>query len=42
MASVASLALLLGPASTAQASPTVWDVVRQPELGRADELLAVA
>jgi tetratricopeptide (TPR) repeat protein len=28
--------------SLATASPTVWDVVKHPELGRADELLAVA
>lgn len=41
-ASWVSAALLLGHAAAAQASPTVWDVVRQPELGRADELLALA
>jgi tetratricopeptide (TPR) repeat protein len=29
-------------ATAARASPTVWDVVKQPELRRADELLSIA
>jgi tetratricopeptide (TPR) repeat protein len=35
-------ALALAPASLASASPTIWDVARQPELERADQLLALA
>ena len=38
----AAAALFFGHASAALASPTVWDVVLRPELGRADELLALA
>lgn len=35
-------AMVLGCATTASASPTIWDVALHPELGRADELLALA
>jgi tetratricopeptide (TPR) repeat protein len=35
-------ALLLTCAAPALGSPSVWDVVRRPELGRGDELLALA
>jgi len=41
-AALLAAALLLVGAAPALASPSVWDVVRQPELGRADELLALA
>jgi tetratricopeptide (TPR) repeat protein len=34
--------LALGANTVARASPTVWEIVKQPELGRADELLALA
>jgi tetratricopeptide (TPR) repeat protein len=34
--------LAFGSAAVASAGPTVWDVVKHPDLGRADELLALA
>jgi tetratricopeptide (TPR) repeat protein len=34
--------LAFGPVRVASAGPTVWDVIAHPELGRADELLALA
>lgn len=37
-----AVALALSLASVARATPTVWDVVAHPELGRADELFALA
>lgn len=39
---VAVAALAVGSASGASAGPTVWEVVKRPERGRADQLLALA
>jgi tetratricopeptide (TPR) repeat protein len=39
---VACAGLAFGGASVASAGPTVWDIVKHPNLGRADELLALA
>jgi tetratricopeptide (TPR) repeat protein len=42
VAAVCTGALALGWGSVAAASPTIWDVVREPELAQADELLSLA
>jgi tetratricopeptide (TPR) repeat protein len=38
----ACIALASACSTVARASPTVWEIVKYPELGRADELLALA
>jgi tetratricopeptide (TPR) repeat protein len=40
--SCACAALLVGAVRSASAAPSVWDVIRQPELGRAEKLLDLA